>query len=496
MVISNDTPTVGLTIEGAGRTLSGDDRFQTIVIEAGAVQITQLTLSESSDAGLEVRADGEVTVSDSAILGNDSGFGGILNEGELTLETSTVADNVNTDDGGGVANYGTMSITGTTIENNQARNGGGIFNAGTLTVEGSVIQSNDAEYSAGIDNLDTLTVVESHIFGNVATKDAGVYNDQGTAVIERSTINDNRAVDGAGAYNDDGTLFIINSTLGGNQASNRGGGIENLSGSLAVTNSTVSDNTAANGGGIHNMATLNLANSIVANSSGGDCVTAGGTVDSQHSLLEDGANACGVSDNTNGNIVGADPALASLALRTSSNPAPIYPLTASSPAIDKGDNALAVDETSTPLTTDQRGTGFTRIQNLLVDMGAYEAESTTVAVTLGWFLASAEDGRVTFRWQTATESATAGFNVLAVVEEARVQLNDELIPSPAINSVAPIDYQFMAATDATVFYLEEVRTGSTVEALGPFALGEEYGAYVATGTDDVQPAIWLPIIER
>ena len=48
-------------------------------------------------------------------------------------------------------------------------------------------------------------------------------------------------------------------------------------------------------------------------------------------------------------------------------------LLAGSPAIDTGDNDLAVDVNSQPLTTDQRGVGFPRIANNIVDIGAYES---------------------------------------------------------------------------------------------------------------------------
>jgi len=45
-------------------------------------------------------------------------------------------------------------------------------------------------------------------------------------------------------------------------------------------------------------------------------------------------------------------------------------LLAGSPAIDAGSNALAVDATSQPLLTDQRGAA--RTLNGTVDIGAYE----------------------------------------------------------------------------------------------------------------------------
>ena len=53
-----------------------------------------------------------------------------------------------------------------------------------------------------------------------------------------------------------------------------------------------------------------------------------------------------------------------------------------SPAIDKGSNALAVDPTlGQPLTTDQRGIGFSRVVNNTVDIGAFEFQTTATAAT-------------------------------------------------------------------------------------------------------------------
>ena len=52
-----------------------------------------------------------------------------------------------------------------------------------------------------------------------------------------------------------------------------------------------------------------------------------------------------------------------------------------SPAIDAGNNALAVDSQGNPLTTDQRG--LPRIVNTVVDIGAFESSGFTIAVTSG-----------------------------------------------------------------------------------------------------------------
>ena len=138
----------------------------------------------------------------------------------------------------------------------------------------------------------------------------------GVLTVVNSTIAANVAEFGGGIANS-GTLALTNSTLSGNQAS-FGGGIDNDA-TLTMTNSTVADNRADSGGGIRNVATLTLRNSIVADSTGGDCVSNGGTVTANNVLIEDAdAAACGLSapstnPDSNGNYIGVDPQLGPLA---------------------------------------------------------------------------------------------------------------------------------------------------------------------------------------
>ena len=81
----------------------------------------------------------------------------------------------------------------------------------------------------------------------------------------------------------------------------------------------------------------------------------------------------------NGNIVGmggtgAIPLanILDVNLENNGGPTRTHALTFSSPAINKGSNAQAVNSSGAPLTTDQRGPGFPRIFNSTVDIGAFE----------------------------------------------------------------------------------------------------------------------------
>ena len=129
-------------------------------------------------------------------------------------------------------------------------------------------------------------------------------------------------------------------------------------------------------------------------------------------------------------------------------------------------------------------------------MGATLASCTTVPVTLSWWHSTATTAGIEFRWQTATETGTAGFNILAETTAGIHQLNGELILSQAIDSLAPLDYRIELATDATLFYLEEVSVDNRQERFGPFALGTVYGSYVTR--DPILPEwglkLYLPLI--
>jgi len=105
-----------------------------------------------------------------------------------------------------------------------------------------------------------------------------------------------------------------------------------------------------------------LNNTIVANSTSGGDVANFGALTGSHNLIEDGSG--GLPDTITG-----DPNLAPLA--NNGGPTLTHALLAGSPAIDAGDDALAVDAiTGLPLTTDQRGLPYSRINRARVDIGA------------------------------------------------------------------------------------------------------------------------------
>jgi hypothetical protein len=359
----------------------------------------------AADFGGGIANAGTMTLTDSTIAHNSARLaspavsgGGIENDGTMTVTDSTIAYNSASDpaedagSGGGIDNNNgaTLTVTNSTIAYNSANHGGGIFNSGTLTVTNSTIAYNSADNGGGIGGGGTMTITNSTIAHN-STDGVGCgffLEGYGTLTVTNSTIAYNSATEGGGIGILNGTLTVTNSTIAYNSAEFGGGGISGGSlsnfGILTVTNSTIAYNSAdgIGGGGISGDATL--YNTIVARNANGDIL---GTVapSSAYNLIGTGGSG-GLVNGVDGNQVGvANPGLGPLA--DHGGPTQTIVLLTGSPAIDKGNNALAVDPmTHQTLNTDQRGPGFVRIVNGTVDIGAFEftpAANDAVAAVWG-----------------------------------------------------------------------------------------------------------------
>lgn len=85
----------------------------------------------------------------------DGTGGGILNFGTLTLTAGCIVTGNSGYEGGGIANFGTLTIDGSAITGNTAKMGGGIYNAkhASLTVTGGSTVLNNTATAGDIYNL-------------------------------------------------------------------------------------------------------------------------------------------------------------------------------------------------------------------------------------------------------------------------------------------------------------------------------------------------------
>src|SRR6267154_865717 len=285
---------------------AGDD-----LAVSGDLDITgDLTLTGAGTASTIIDGGGVDRVLDI----DPSGVGVSVTISNLTVRGGGNAAGQPSQAGGGIRNRGTLSLNNVTLTTNSSGiNGGGLLNFGTLTLTNTTVSANTA------------------------------------------------GTDGGGIYNSgSGTLTVTASTLSGNTANGigrNGGGIFNA-GAAALTNVTLGDNTATLGGGISNPAgTATLTNTLVANSTGGNC---NGAITSSGNNLDSGSTCAFAGA---GDLSNQDPLLGVLANNGGATQTRALP--AGSPAIDAGNNAVCP-------ATDQRGAArpFPAAGNC--DIGAFE----------------------------------------------------------------------------------------------------------------------------
>ncbi len=230
-------------------------------------------------------------------------------------------------------------------------------------------------YGGGIDNYGSLTVTNSTFSDNSAVYGGGFSNESsGTGVINGTTFSNNLLIwpcpcpgggNGGGIYNA-GTLAVTNSTFADNGNAGggaSGGGVYN-SGLITVTNSTFSGNNAPFGGGIVNYGTATVRNTIIANSFGNNCE--GTVANGGNNLDSDGSCSWGSND---GSLSHVDPHLGPLSDYGGSTLT--FKLWPDSPAID----GVTFNAPNDCPATDQRDVA--RPIGLRCDMGAYESNVIT-----------------------------------------------------------------------------------------------------------------------
>jgi CSLREA domain-containing protein len=212
LIIPSNTTITGPTT-GSGSTLT---QLVTLTPNAnlevdkgttGAV-ISGLSISGSTLSSRAVSTDGQLTISNSAITGNNSGYGyfgyygspSVFNDvdGTLTLINCNVSSNSSFETTSGIVNNGTLVITGSNISGNTAvdAGGAGLINDGTATLTNTTVSGNQIQFynyggvGGGIYNGGMLNLVNSSVTGNSASNPgdgSGIFN-TGTLHITNSKI--------------------------------------------------------------------------------------------------------------------------------------------------------------------------------------------------------------------------------------------------------------------------------------------------------------------
>ena len=271
----------------------------------------------------------------------------------------------------------------------------------------TIVSNNTAVGVGGGIWAESVTMDWSTLSGNTATGGGGLLLFGETAVVTNSTISGNHAVGtgfdgvgGAASLVGDAEMTLTNSTVSGNRADRTAGAFFQNTGPLTINHSTITGNRAEQyAGGIRqHTGPLTINSSIIAGN-----LTAGFPPNQMSPDLNQNLSSpapvmhfslvgdrrgnflveapVGTPD-ANGNLIGGptngviDPLLG--ALQNNGGLTETHALLSGSPAIDAGDPLAMAGVGDTPL-FDQRGTGFDRVANGRIDMGAYELQpSNTV----------------------------------------------------------------------------------------------------------------------
>ncbi|QDV53622.1 choice-of-anchor Q domain-containing protein [Gimesia fumaroli] len=395
---------------------SGGGIFYTYETGTTSLEVSNCTFTENIGGG-----GGGISVFRGSVIVSDSTF----------YQNQAMTEDAPASGGGGISvRYGAISVTNSRFEQNTAvENGGAIYHdsSGTLVVSESTFLQNSAQSGGGIYNLSSLlSVIDSEFTENEASGDSestggGIYAMSGEIIVQGSDFSDNSAQSyggGVGIYRT--KITVERSTFSQNSAGLSGGGlsirgdsnnyarvtiaestfVENSSGvaggavysttagSAKIYNTTISQNqTATYGGGLYSIHASSLSvvnNTIVLNeatgsdSQSGDgggiyIVTSGATVINNiiaGNLADNNSQIKGVIGNVPNLITETIDGLIDPELKNNrGGKTKTHFLLDGSAAINAGNNQAVA---AAGLLYDQRGTGYARIYDGIVDFGAYE----------------------------------------------------------------------------------------------------------------------------
>jgi hypothetical protein len=432
-ILSGNTVTGGAADKLAGGPAEGGG----IYTEGATTTITDSTLSGNTlrggrssggvggsarGGGLLVTDGGTVVITASVLSGNTL----IGSNGNLSNNLSFDRDDGGEAEGGGifVHDQATAVITASVLSGNILTGGNGSINGSNAHIGGDVgghAQGGGVYGDSGSTLILSTSVLSDNrltggngnfVSGTVGgdAEGGGIYAVGSTATLTASTLSGNivtggnasggRAypgtAQGGGAYFvGDTNSKLDNSTVAGNQAIgglSASGSTQVTGGGLffgdkataTLTNVTVANNKASRpqgvvgeteGGGILNdSGAVTLVNTLVALNSATSGPDFDGTAGagSGHNLIGDATGSSGFGA-SHGDLVGTtasplDPRLGPL--QDNGGPTPTMALLPGSPAVNAGDNSAQ----SVVGSLDQRGQGFARVVNGVIDIGAFEAQ--------------------------------------------------------------------------------------------------------------------------
>jgi hypothetical protein len=222
--------------------------------------------------------------------------------------------------------------------------GGGLLNFGSLTLQQSVVRGNAARAGGGIDNIHALTLDRTTVTGNHTPGNGGGILNHGRLQFDNSTLSGNSAGSGGAIATTGGAVDLTNATLAGDRVTRRGKELVVAAGSIQFVNTIVGS-------------AVGQKNCLFS--------AAATHTDRGHNL--DAGATCGFRKALH-SLTGVSPRIK--ALGNYGGPTPTMQLKATSPAI--GNASRTVCHASPINNVDQRGYRRTSQAHPSCDIGAFE----------------------------------------------------------------------------------------------------------------------------
>lgn len=311
---NSNTASGGAVGECAAGSGSGSDTIN--FSASGTINLTTALPDINSDMTIEGPGSGLLTVrrdtgGDYRIFNINFGTVGISG---LTISNGRTADgntvfgcaNGNAASGGGILNWGTLTLTGVNLTGNRTGAGAAAINNGGFGGCGGAV--------ANLGNSANLTMIDCTVTGNITGNGGagnnlvgdggwggGIYNEN-NLTITNSSVNGNTTGDagttagmggqggpGGGIYSRVGVLTLTNVTVNNNVTGNvpagngngggggSGGGITTIIGIATLTNCTISGNQTGTvnggsargfGGGIYSQTPMTMTGTTISNNTG------------------------------------------------------------------------------------------------------------------------------------------------------------------------------------------------------------------------------------
>ncbi|MDD5370117.1 MAG: Ig-like domain repeat protein [Anaerolineaceae bacterium] len=249
----------GFTVTAGKTWLGGDPSYREgggMQIMGGSPTLSNLIFSgnqafQSSGGGI-FNQPGDPILTNVDFIGNGGGAqsgGGFYNDGGNPILTDITFINNSASNGGGMSTFGNAVLTHVTFKDNSSAQGGGLYTGGNAVLNDITFTGNIAFLKGGgITNYGILSITNGIFEGNSVTNGYGgaIYNSNASSPLTISGVTfwGNQAMSGGGLYNEFSQFVTLNNvTLTQNSADSMGGGIYSTSFPPVIRNGILWNNT-------------------------------------------------------------------------------------------------------------------------------------------------------------------------------------------------------------------------------------------------------------